>query len=200
MVVMDVRDCFPSITQAAIRVALEKCGFRSEVARLITRLTTHNGRLPQGPPSSPAILNLVFADVDVQLASLAADNAARYTRYMDDICFSANQPIDTLRRKAVRLLKSRGFRINSRKLKTYGPEDVHIVTKIIVGPTSLHAMPAYVREVNLAISAYGRGSKDASAVSLQSMVHWVESLNASQGAVLGDNFAAAKLQRSSRRR
>ena len=87
LVTADVRDFFP--TTSARRV---EDWWRSRVdddtARLFTLLTTDRGGLPQGAPTSPALSNLVNAELDGRLARRAAAARARYTRYCDDLAFS----------------------------------------------------------------------------------------------------------------
>ena len=44
--------------------------------------------LPQGAPSSPALANLCAYRLDLRLAGAARACGARYSRYVDDLCFS----------------------------------------------------------------------------------------------------------------
>ena len=45
--------------------------------------------LPQGAPSSPAISNLILRDFDRTVGSWCAQRDIAYTRYCDDLTFSA---------------------------------------------------------------------------------------------------------------
>jgi RNA-directed DNA polymerase len=49
-------------------------------------------RLSIGAPTSPLLSNTIMYDVDVVLTELANSLDARYTRYADDLTFSANVP------------------------------------------------------------------------------------------------------------
>jgi hypothetical protein len=57
-------------------------------ARLLTLLTTYQGGLPQGAPTSPDLSNLVNLELDERLAARATSAGARFTRYCDDMVFS----------------------------------------------------------------------------------------------------------------
>jgi hypothetical protein len=59
-----------------------------DLARLLVRLTTYRGGLPQGAPTSPALSNLVIFELDERLTQRAEAAGARYTRYCDDLAFS----------------------------------------------------------------------------------------------------------------
>lgn len=48
-------------------------------------------QLSIGAPSSPFISNTIVYDVDVQLHAVAEERGGSYTRYADDLCFSANE-------------------------------------------------------------------------------------------------------------
>jgi hypothetical protein len=87
VVTADVRDFFPST--AAHRVeAWWRERADEDTARLLTRLTTSRGGLPQGAPTSPGLSNFVNRDLDERLARRAAAAGARFTRYCDDLAFS----------------------------------------------------------------------------------------------------------------
>jgi len=56
----DLKDFFPNITHHQVFRMFMKNNFSPPVSRILTQLTTYKGGLPQGPPSSPIIANLVF--------------------------------------------------------------------------------------------------------------------------------------------
>jgi hypothetical protein len=87
VVTADVRDFFP--TTAAHRVeAWWRERADDDTARLLARLTTDRGGLPQGAPTSPGLSNFVNRELDARLARRAEEAGARYTRYCDDLAFS----------------------------------------------------------------------------------------------------------------
>jgi hypothetical protein len=110
---IDLADFFPSITAARVRALFRALGWGGEAANILTNICTHEGRLPQGAPTSPAISNLVCRKLDARLAALMSATELRrfevrdprtgeiiarsaaqeiedgsYTRYADDLTFS----------------------------------------------------------------------------------------------------------------
>ena len=85
---MDVIDFFGTTSVRRVRRLFRVLGWDAETAELLTRLTTSDGGLPTGAPTSPRLANLVNVLLDARLAALAEALGARYTRYADDLTFS----------------------------------------------------------------------------------------------------------------
>lgn len=91
---IDLQDFFPSITRQRVYGRLKSAPYRmdSKIANLIASLATGpTGRLPQGSPCSPVLANMVAAQLDADLATLAASKYCTYTRYADDITISTKR-------------------------------------------------------------------------------------------------------------
>lgn len=63
--------------------------FPPEVAKTLTRLTTHAGQLPQGAKTSSYLANLVFAALEPRLVEKLRSMGFEYTRYIDDMTISS---------------------------------------------------------------------------------------------------------------
>jgi retron-type reverse transcriptase len=85
---LDLADFFPTITLERVAAAWAGLGWGAEAALVLTRICTHEGRLPQGAPTSPALSNLVCRRLDARLEALIRRSGGRYTRYADDITLS----------------------------------------------------------------------------------------------------------------
>ena len=80
VLVIDVKDFYPSVShRLAFKMWRESLGHGDDVARVLTRLTTYKGGLPQGAPTSMAIANIVMEEADQQIAK------ALITRYGLDV-------------------------------------------------------------------------------------------------------------------
>lgn len=87
---VDIENFFHSITFYRIRGVFqgEPYNFSYEVSTVLAQLSTFNGRLPQGAPTSPFLSNLVCRSLDGELMRLAKSHRGMYTRYADDLTFS----------------------------------------------------------------------------------------------------------------
>ena len=101
LLTMDFQDFFPSLRPRDLRRAIAASGrltfTRAELA-LIDRLLFWKPsgvpgltglRLSSGAPSSPAVSNAVMHQLDTALAETCRSRRVRYTRYADDLTFSA---------------------------------------------------------------------------------------------------------------
>jgi retron-type reverse transcriptase len=86
---MDLKDFFGSISASRVAEYFMAVGWSADAAQLLTRLVTHQNALPQGAPTSPRLSNLVNYRLDVRLDALAQRVNVSYSRYADDITFSA---------------------------------------------------------------------------------------------------------------
>ena len=85
---IDLADFFPSIQVGRVREAFRVLGWNRAAADILANLCTHNGHLPQGAPTSPALSNLVCRRMDARFDALARKCGGHYTRYADDLTFS----------------------------------------------------------------------------------------------------------------
>lgn len=85
----DIKNAFPSMFKERIANAL-KPHFSKSAYRLLVILTlTPSGTLPQGAPTSPKIFDLCMARLDREFAQLTENKKGKYSRYADNIFFSA---------------------------------------------------------------------------------------------------------------
>lgn len=139
---MDVIDFFPATTAERVERYFRRVGWSKRAAALLTQMTTHDGGLPQGAPTSPRLSNLVNFGVDARVARFIARRYGRYTRYADDITISFDKHRYPWRdakrvRGAVqitaRILKAHGYRAHrNKKLKVLYRHRLQRVTGLVV--------------------------------------------------------------------
>jgi len=117
---IDLKDFFPSISASQVKeVFTSECfNFNDSVATALTLLTTYEGKLPIGAPTSPVISNFICLKLDHDLKEFCDTNDLSFSRYADDLTFSADTLIsnDTVL-DIINLIKRNNFHINEKKLR-----------------------------------------------------------------------------------
>jgi hypothetical protein len=90
----DIQDFFPSTTSNVVRHIWQRFfNFHPDVAALLTKLTTHEGALPQGWKTSGYLANLALWDREPDFVALLHRQGLAYSRFMDDVTVSAPFPL-----------------------------------------------------------------------------------------------------------
>lgn len=133
IVSVDIKSWFPSITAANVYFVwytVLKCSH--EVATLLTSLTTFNGHLPQGAPTSTTLSNLVLYSIDLPIRHAAARLGVSYSSWVDDLTLSglyARQLIPVV----ASTLKEARFKVSRAKLKVMGCGKQRVVNGVVAG-------------------------------------------------------------------
>ncbi|NJN78076.1 MAG: hypothetical protein HC803_06850 [Saprospiraceae bacterium] len=119
--------------------------FPTELAEALTKLVCYNGRLPMGTHTSPGLSNFALRQLDLDLQSMAHRFYWNYTRYADDMSFSSKEPITEAHLKMLRsIIGKKGFEINDKKTHWFSPDEVKIVTGILVYDDGLDVPKAFI--------------------------------------------------------
>ncbi len=152
---MDLRDFFPTISYRRVKGLVKSFGYSEQVATILALLCTESEtdmvdlhgvryfvargerRLPQGSPASPAVSNLVCRRLDRRLQGMAAKLGFAYTRYADDMTFSASRSEDAanvnkLLWRARAIIKDEGFAEHTDKTRIMRRGARQEVTGIVV--------------------------------------------------------------------
>lgn len=134
---LDLVAFFPSTATGRVEAYFRRVGWNAAAARLLTRLCTHEGGLPQGAPTSPRLSNLVNFGFDAHLDRFVRRRKGAYTRYADDLTISF--PTDYPRRVrgtiqyVKRLARACGYEVHVRqKLRVLRPHQQQRVTGLVV--------------------------------------------------------------------
>lgn len=96
------------------------------------------GVLPQGAPTSPMLSNLAAFELDEKMTAFADMHGFAYTRYADDLTFSAGvdlperMSIGEINRSIVGIIRKCGFRENEKKTRFAGPGAKKVVLGLLV--------------------------------------------------------------------
>lgn len=130
----DLKDFFPSISEIAVFETFIRLGYYPKVSEVLSKLLTYRGKVPQGAPTSTHIANIVFLPIDYKIISFCGDRGIKYTRYIDDLSFSA--PYDFLKECSV-LIKIIAPHFKISRKKTFYTSGKAKFTGLWVGNNSL---------------------------------------------------------------
>lgn len=142
----DLSNYFPSIFNKQVFEMFVYYDFSPTVARILTKLTTYKGRLPQGAPTSPTISNLVFVKTGLKLQSIAEKYNLIFTSFIDDLTFSSKVDFKENIPEIIETIQNDGFIISHQKTfyKTYRPT----VTGIVVTNNYLFLTESFKEKLN----------------------------------------------------
>ncbi len=151
---LDMKDFFPTLSWRRVRGKFRGLGYSEGVATVLAlictepdideveldgeRLFLRKGprRLPQGAPTSPALTNLICSRLDKRMTGLAARLGFTYTRYADDMTFSASGEaagkVGTLLKAVNDIVTSEGFTVHPDKTRIMRKHRRQEVTGLVV--------------------------------------------------------------------
>ena len=139
LVTLDVRQCFPSITNLQVYEVWAKfLGCSPPVAKLLTELTTFRRRLPQGAATSPLLCNLFIWMIDEPIRRMCHELSVTYSTWIDDLAFSGENARDLIQ-PAIAVLAAHGLRIKREKIKIMGPRAIKLLTGTRLGSQQIRA-------------------------------------------------------------
>ena len=160
----DLRSYFDFVSNKMVYEALRRLGYSQKVSHLLTRLTTFQGHIPQGPPTSPFLANIAALPMDNEILSLVKDRDITYTRYVDDLCFSSQVDFQAFVPEILAIVKKHGFLFGHKK--TYykkGPLEITgaKVSNNLISPTAWQIMkytdPNTLPHTRRGLDAYFKG-------------------------------------------
>jgi len=176
---LDIKDFFPTISIAQVTHVYRVAGYPSSAASVLARLCTHNGVLPQGAPTSPRLANLVCRRLDWRLSHFARRRGMVYTRYADDMSFSASSASELARVRPFvsHIIRDCGFRLNDSKSRLVGPRGRKVVTGLVVAQNGVGVGRHQLRELRARIHHAHRQPKGPHAASLQGWLDYVSDVD-----------------------
>lgn len=150
---MDLQDFFPTLTFERVKGIFLSLGYSGQISTVLALLCTEanttevelDGQkwyiaqgqrfLPQGAPTSPMLSNIVCYHMDTRLQGLASKLGLQYTRYADDITFSAtdkNLDVSRLIKSIRKIVQEEGFVVHPNKTKVMRDGQRKEVTGVVV--------------------------------------------------------------------
>ena len=181
-IALDVTDAFGSVTPRLLGEAFYEYEHPFDQANQFKLFAQHEidffievciykGRLPQGAPTSPLMLNVamklfdeyVFATLVAKIGK-PSNTLLKYTRFADDITITANKRSVAKRAESIvsRSLRKYGFRMNKKKTKIMSHKNGIFVTGINVVNSLTHVSTSrrYRDKIKCAIHQMSLKSKE----------------------------------------
>lgn len=144
MLKLDLVNFFGHITISQIEKVFIECGYTKDLSNKLAKICTYYYYLPQGAPTSPALSNIIFYELDCILYDISQSNGLIYTRYADDLCFSGDNISQYVVDNILSHLKSHGFSINDEKSRLLTGNQRKVVTGLLVQSDTIR-VPKKVR-------------------------------------------------------
>ncbi len=145
---VDLEDFFSSINFGRVRgFFIENTHFslHKDVATVIAQIACHDNELPQGSPCSPIISDFIANILDMRIIRLSKKHKFVYSRYMDDLTFSAKfeKSLESIAKKEAngkysvgdeleKRIKKAGFEVNNRKTRMQYHRSRQVATGLVV--------------------------------------------------------------------
>lgn len=211
----DLKDFFPTITFVRVKGIFQNLGYSPAAATILALLCTEAPRktltydgqafeaatgprvLPQGACTSPALSNLASRRLDARLRGIATKLGWTYTRYADDLTFSAGTPTEAgeanakvgyLLARIRHIAQDESFAVNEKKTRVQRRNASQRVTGLVVNDhvavprdtvRRLRAILHRARTTGLA--AQNRENHPHFAAWVRGMIAYVTMSNAEQG-------------------
>lgn len=158
---IDLKDFFHSFDRNRVKMGFIYPPFnlseREPLAFMLASLCTHpieidggiKTVLPQGSPTSPTLTNLLCIKLDRRLNGLAKKFNSKYSRYADDITFSAQINVfkdEAFQTELNRIIKDLNFEINPKKTRLLKSDFRQEVTGLTVNE-QVNVKTKYVKQL-----------------------------------------------------
>ena len=166
----DIKDFYESFSKTSLNIVIHKLSLELNEKthceideHTICRFCTLNGKLPTGALTSAHIANYAFKvfGIDREITDYCNENGINYSRYMDDLIFSAEKKLklNYAEEFAQKLLKSSGFELNKEKTKYISDNKRQEVLGILVNNSEPVLSRIYKNEVRTMLYNYLKALK-----------------------------------------
>lgn len=225
LVNVDLKSFFPTIHFYRVDGLFRSLGYSPAVSAILASICTESPRetvrfagetyhvatgkpaLPQGACTSPAISNLVTRHFDHRIASLSEKLGWNYTRYADDLSFSASQGDEHEKEKQIGYLLARirhisrdeGFEVNEKKTRILRNHTRQVVTgvtvndRVNVSRKSYRQLRAILHRAKFeGLESQNRNNHPSFRNWVEGMIAWIEMVNPDRGQRLRGMYAQVK--------
>lgn len=122
--------------------------FTDKECEFLSNLCTLNGTLPQGAITSPHLSNLIFYKIDEAIMECARKVGAKYTRYSDDMIFTAaTDQVFEIENFVREKMEHIGLKVNEKKIVKLNDGDGKYVTGLSINNGKVRVAKNRRREI-----------------------------------------------------
>ena len=148
LLTLDLENCFPSINSGMVyNLFRARFGYSKPIATILTRLTTYQGHLPQGSPTSSSLCNLILEPLVTELYNLCTSHGINFSQFMDDFYLSGQLiALLKIKQKAMSRITDHHLKISQRKTRITTRANgmilanITINRKISIGHSKKHSL------------------------------------------------------------
>jgi hypothetical protein len=158
LVSLDIKNFYPNIKEEYVfGIFKQLLKFPDDVSRILTKITTYKGFVPQGGVTSSYIANLIFFNTEYSIVSALRGKGVLYSRLLDDVSISSEDKlceadISKYIKLVVSMFSKYDLKLNTKKTKKEysGKNTSYEVTGLWVGhakPKARRVERRYVRQL-----------------------------------------------------
>ena len=174
---LDIKDFYGSVPYEHIEQVMNNVAMRIKNvdANNYLRMTTVNGKLPTGAPTSAHIANACFQPLDNFIRTYCNNFDINYSRYMDDMTFSADEKfyLNMVEEYVTRLLKGNGYCLNKKKTKYISDNKQQNVLGLVVNGDRVRLPKEFKRKIRAMLHSYTLSKSQTSTIDIKHRI-WGE--------------------------
>lgn len=132
---IDISKFYDNCTREYVfRFFKDKLKCNSDIAKILTDLSTYNGGVPTGTPVSQILAYYAYEDMFAEIYNFAALNGLKFSLYVDDMTFSSEHNFSPRRvtYEIKKILNRYGHTLKTKKTHYYAKHDFKLVTGVII--------------------------------------------------------------------
>jgi len=155
---MDIKDFYSSVPYPFIEQVIRNACKRIKNADInyYLMITTVEGKLPTGAPTSAHIANACFSPIDKRIRDYSRMFGVDYSRYMDDLTFSCDDKdlLNMIEKFVQKTLTNFGYKLNDKKTKYISDNKQQNVLGVVVNNKDVRLPKKLRRELRAMLHSY----------------------------------------------
>ena len=195
LVTVDVKSFFRSISSRQVyKIWRHQLNCSRRLASILTKLTTFEGHLPQGAPTSTYLANLLIVSLEPRILSACRSLNVKYSTWVDDLAFSGSNAPEVIG-TVVKILSSVGLSVSHKKLKVMRLGSRRVLNGVVI-ENDLNLTSEYRRAIRSGIQKLRTGAVRQGLLvryirSLKGRIDYLSSINPTAGERLTRDLMAA---------